>query len=657
MMREINLADLQWTVSGYVPHMWAFNVTMETGVPPTAEVGPVAAKVPGSVQQALRVADLLPDWTVGLRSRECEWVENRHWIFETSLPVGLDGGQIALYCEGLDGNGWIYLNGTRVATFDNAFVPHHIDLTDYIRNADNKLQIVFDLPPRWLGQLGFTSSVRDLKPRFNYTWDWTPRLVQIGIFGQITLTVADGPTWKDARCRTSVDDRGLGQIFFEGRTAEPGACEVRMRLTTAAGELVAEQRVTTDEAAGGVTLDDMDVEMWWPSGMGEQVLYHFDAELIDGDGHPLHRWRRKVGFKSVRWEMCENAPADADPWLCVVNGQAVFLQGINWTPVRPNFADVTDVQRTERLTTYRDLGCNMVRVWGGAFLPPQAFFDACDELGLMVWQDLPLSSSGLDNEPPCDESMVAAMAQVADSWIRRRQHHASLLMWCGGNELMDSSGRPLDESHPVLKRFAELVRLLDPQNRFVMTSSSGPRFMASEKEFGQGVHWDVHGPWKHDGPLDDRWLAYWRRDDALFRSEAGAPGASPVDIIEAHRGDLDPLPATKANPLWQRSLWWLEWQVFLDEFSREPNSLNEYVTWSQRRQAHSIGTMIRFCKQRFPAIGGIILWMGHDAFPCMANTSILDYHGRRKPAADSVAEAFRAGPQPNAKLESDAVLS
>ena len=201
-------------------------------------------------------------------------------------------------------------------------------------------------------------------------------------------------------------------------------------------------------------------------------------------------------------------------------------------------------------------------------------------------------------------------------------------------EVKTGLGKPVDERHPLIRRFAEIVRTEDPGRRFVATSASGPRFMADEKDFGKGLHWDVHGPWRSETET------YWAKDDALFRSEVGSPGASPVSIIRETAGQLPTLPASVENPLWARTAWWIEWPEFLTEHGRDPHDLAEFVAWSQRRQAAGLVRAVSACKGRFPRCGGIILWMGHDSFPCTANTAIIDFHGNLKPSAVAVAEVF-----------------
>jgi beta-mannosidase len=242
------------------------------------------------------------------------------------------------------------------------------------------------------------------------------------------------------------------------------------------------------------------------------------------------------------------------------------------------------------------------------------------------------------------------LCEIALSYIVRRQHHACLLLWCGGNELQGTidggkagCGKPVPKDHPLMVRWARLVEREDPGRRFLETSSSGPRFTADEKDFGKGLHWDVHGPWAMSGTFAD-WERYWRNDDSLFRSETGCPGASPVDIIEEFAGAMPAVPGTLDNPLWRRTKWWIEWPKFVVEKGREPRDLAEYVAWSQDRQKHALVTAARILKAKFPRCGGLILWMGHDSYPCMANTAIVDYHGRPKPAALGLAEVFKARP-------------
>ncbi len=569
MKTVYDLSSLEWTLAGHTPNLWLFERRHGGmgGNAPCADVRPVPAKVPGSVQGALREAGVLPDWNIGIRSRDCEWVENRHWMYRTQLPdAWVDkGSRFRLECEGLDYSGWIYVNGREAGVFRGTHMPHIFDITPHLKETGNVMEIVFDLPPRWLGQFGYTSRITEWKTRFNYTWDWVPRVVQIGVWDSISLVAVSNSEIHSLRCVTDADPRaGRGVLELSGEITSGEGHRVIVSLERD-GTRIRCQEFTIAEIASGIVWNDLPVELWWPNLEGAQPLYTLTCVLMDTQGVELDREARRVGFKHVEWAPCEGAPTEADPWLCVVNDRPVFLQGVNFAPLCANFADLTREDYEQRLRQYRELGLNLFRINACQFLERSWFYDLCDELGLMVWQEFPLTSSGLDNWPPEDEASIEAMAGIATSFIERRRHHVSLLMWSGGNEQMGDldgrktgMGKPCDLSHPMLKRLGEIVRKLDSSRRYIPTSPCGPRASADPADFGKGLHWAVHGG-AAMGSLSDA-ERYWADDDALFRSEVYCPGASDAALIEKYAGDFSTFPATADNPYWTRlTTWWLDW--------------------------------------------------------------------------------------------------
>ncbi|MHB1001880.1 MAG: glycoside hydrolase family 2 protein [Armatimonadota bacterium] len=653
MKTQYDLSKLDWKLSGWTPDLWKLHRTMEIGAMPDAEIYALPAKIPGSVQYTLREAGIIPDWNVGLNARDCEWVENRHWIYETSIPdewVG-SGKEFRLNCLGLDYCGSVFVNGNLVADFSGSHVPHVFDVTSFLAESGNKLRIAFELPPRWLGQFGFTSKIKEWKTRFHYTWDWVVRLVQVGIWDSIYLEAADDKEIRDFRCVTDADaGKSTGSLKVTGRIPDPAGSNVRVSLSFGDYEIKSVEMPASEFNATGLSLREIPVKLWWPNMMGDHHLYGLSCTLIGSDGSELDKVTRSIGFKQVVWDKCEGAVPEADPWICVVNGKPVFLQGIDWTPILPNFADTTDEDYRKRISTYADLGLNILRVWGGAFLEKEVFYNLCDEYGILVWQEFPMSSSGVDNLPPSDEKAIEDMAKIAQTYIARRQHHVSLTVWCGGNELqkptVDGSGAggtPVGFDHPMICRLKKVVEEQDPSRRFLPTSPTGPRFFANQADFGKGLHWCVHGPWKADGDLSASWTEYWNGDDSLFRSETGAPGASSVEIIRKSMGDCKETPMTPDNPFWRRtSPWWIETGQFVVEYGRDPETLEELVAWSQERQKNALCIAVKACKDRFPRCGGIILWMGHDCYPCGANTAIIDFEGNPKPSAIALSEIWRS---------------
>lgn len=646
MKRAYDLSSLDWTVEGYTPFLWLFERVHGTGFGSNArciDVPPVPARVPGSVQGALRAAGIIPDWNIGVNSRQCGWVEHRHWMYRTRIPDAWVDKQsrFRLECLGLDYSGWLYVNGHEAGIFKGTHVPHVFDITPHLKDAANVLEIVFDLPPRWLGQFGYTSQMKEWKPRFNYTWDWVPRLVQIGIWDSISLVAVNGIEISGLRCVTDADPgKGTGILEVGGAMAMGEAKIIHVSLENE-GALIRRGEFTIQEFAKGIRWNDLPVELWWPNLEGAQPLYTVACRLVDARGNEHDRLERRVGFKHVEWAPCEGAPAKADPWVCVVNGRPVFLQGVNFPPLCANYADLTREDYAKRLSLYRELGLNLFRINACQFLERQWFYDLCDELGLMVWQEFPLTSSGMDNWPPEDDESIAAVAEIAKSFIERRRHHVSLILWSGGNELISATWKPCDAHHPMLKRLQEVAQMHDPGRRYIPTSPSGPRVGANPADFGKGLHWDVHGG-AAIGTLADA-ERYWAADDALFRSEVYCPGASPAALIEKYAGDFPTFPATSDNPYWTRlTTWWLDWHRLVAMHGRDPGDLAEYVAWSQANQAEMLSREMQACKNRFPRCGGVLMWSGHDTFPLTINTSLIDFDGNLKPVASAVAAVWHA---------------
>ena len=654
MKHCFDLGGLPWTLEGYTPNVWLFELQYGPafGAPvKCVDVPAVPARVPGSVQSALREAGILPDWNVGLNSRACEWVEHRHWMYRTALPdAWMDAAaRYRIECQGLDYSGWLYVNGVEAGTFRGTHVPHIFDITSHLKAAGNVLEIIFDLPPRWLGHFGWTSQMTEWKTRFNYTWDWAPRLVQTGIWDRIALVAVSGGELRSVRCATDADPAaGTGLLEVSGEALADVGHRVGVRLEKD-GVAIRCAECSAAEFAAGLTWTDLPVDLWWPNMEGRQPLYTVIFALLDAQGHEQDRHVRRVGFKHVEWRACEGAPAEADPWLCVVNGRPVFLQGVNFAPLSSLYADLTREDYATRLRQYRDLGLNLFRINACQFLEREWFYDLCDELGLMVWQEFPLTSSGLENWPPEDEASIAAMAGFAASFIERRRHHVSLLLWCGSNEQqgdMDGRktgmGKPCDLSHPMLRRLGEVARARDPRRRYVPTSPCGPRAWGTPADFGKGLHWDVHGG-AAMGTLADAEI-YWAADDALFRAELYCPGASSAALIAKYAGGMAIFPAHAGSPYWTRlTPWWIDWHRLVAAHGREPADLNEYVAWSQAHQAMMLSREIRACKDRFPRCGGVLIWSGHDTFPLAINTSLIDFDGNLKPAALAVAGVWLEG--------------
>jgi len=647
----IDLASRRWEIQGWRPQYWELRKSSETKNQFVPEFGPYPAVVPGSAHTALRMAGVIADWNKGRKSLDCEWVEHRQWEFFTEFRAGElpSGVPLVLHADGLDYSGWIVVDFKVVATFSGALLRHRFDVSKQLADGKgHRLAIVFDLPPEEQGQVGRTSLSKYFKPRYNFSWDWCVRLVPVGIWDRIVLECGPRPVEVLRVTTTTTVDLKSGEVTALVRNSGKRPAKVELLLRRADGKVAARFVTSAEGGEHTVKLSLSKPRLWWPGGMGDAYLY--DLEIREVATSKASLFRSRVGFKHVRWLPCRDAPPDARPLLCEVNGRRLFLQGINWTPAQLDYPATTDADYRRLVGLYRDMGCNILRVWGGGFIEKEIFYRLCDEAGLFVWQEFPLSSSGIDNDAPHDAKVVATLEIIAIDYIRRRGHHASLLAWCGGNELQtlakrpDGPTRPIDERHPAVAMLQKVVARENPGVRLFPTSPSGPTFYAERGRMGKGLHHHVHGPWDSVS-TDKSWRDYWSHDDSLLRTETGVSGTSSVALLKKYAGDEAVWPPFFENPYWRHnSAWWLQWKLLKTQVSKVPASrrLATYVTLSQARQARFLALAASTCRKRFPQCTGFIVWMGHDACPAPSNTSIIDFDRKPKPAYAALRKVFRA---------------
>ena len=647
-MKTLDLTNRKWTLQSWRPFSWYLQRSAETDFAFPACNGPVPATVPGSALTSLKKAGVIKDWNVGRNSLDCEWVEHRHWEFFTEIEAGEipQGERVVLEADGLDYSGWICIGENEPVPFSGALRRHELDLTNALSDGkSHRLRIIFDSPPEDQGQIGFTSRTRWFKPRFNFSWDWCPRLVPVGIWDSLRLKVGTEKARLISHYVLLNDDLESGRIVLQMRNETNATLGIKARLTGADSE-VSDFEMALPTGSHKLILNVDHPELWWPNGHGDQALYRLE---IFCEGELLHDGR--IGFKKIRWVPSQNAPSHARALLCEVNDKPIFIQGINWTPVNLDYHDLGEDRYRRLIALYAELGINVLRVWGGAYLERDLFYRLCDEAGLMVWQEFPLCSSGCDSCPPDSPEFLRELSLIAVDYVRRRSSHACLLLWCGGNELQtykDADGKayPLTESHPAMQVLRDIVQSENPGVRFIPTSPSGPLFARTEESLTKGMHHHVHAPWDSKSTIEE-WEEYWDTDDAIFRAECGVTGASSMELIRKYAGDFDVWPCSLDNPLWKHSAsFWMQPQLIerVQGIADRDLAVAEFVRLSQERQAEFLAYAIRSCKHRFPECTGFMIWMGHDCFPTPNNTSIIDFDLEPKPAFYALKKVFREEP-------------
>lgn len=625
MTTLIRLDGEDWQLRGCLGGSWRWYVGPERA---WDEPGWLPARVPGSVTDDLWQAGEVPSPYFERNSLLLEWVPGRYWIYRRWLdvPALATGERATLVFEGVDYSATVVVDGKVLGEHEGMFAPFEVDATDAMASGGRHLVAVVVHPaPPSEPQVGDTAKVRVHKPRMNYGHDFCPRLVHVGIWQGVTLHLGRRP-WRAQPVVAYDGDRLRG----EGRVHVAGA--KRLMLLDEDGSPLT--------VAHGPDLSLTTPELWWPNGLGPARCYRLRAENEDQS----HDFR--VGFRRLEMVANPGGPPGARPYTVVVNGRPIFLKGWNWAPVDALYGVPRPAKLAHLLGLAAASGANCLRAWGGGLLETPAFYDLCDRLGLLVWQEFSLSSSGQGSVPSEDPGYLAVMAAEAPVIIAERRHHPSLLLWCGGNELASSvPGRddlPLDESSPVLGLLAGAVAENDPGRPWLPTSPSGPRFLNRLdiiEADPEGEH-DVHGPWEHQGLAEHNVL--YDAGTCLLHSEVGVEGMTNRPSLEALLAPKHRWPADRSNPFYEHlGAWWDNAPLVQCCFGGRLDDLDRLRRASQQLQYDGLRYAVESRLRKAPRTSGVFPWQLNESYPNAWCTASVDYYGAPKPAYYGVRRAYR----------------
>jgi len=288
----------------------------------------------------------------------------------------------------------------------------------------------------------------------------------------------------------------------------------------------------------------------------------------------------------------------------------------------------------------RQAHINLLRVWGGGLIETEAFYNRCDELGIMVWQEFIQSSSGIENAPPDAPEFIAWMVREAEQIIPRKRNHPALILWCGGNELTVGPEQPAEDDQPLLAALKAAVARLDPDRLWLPTSPSGRLFsysLANIERDPQGLH-DVHGPWEYQGVEGQ--CALYNRGTSLLHSEFGVEGLTNLKTLQATIAPEHRWPVTLDSPVWHHlGAWWIHqptWQATFGEIA----DLETLVRATQLMQAEGLRYALEADRRRKYRNSGTLPWQFNEPYPMAACTSAVDFYARPKPAYYTIARAY-----------------
>ncbi|HET7027970.1 MAG TPA: glycoside hydrolase family 2 TIM barrel-domain containing protein [Candidatus Limnocylindrales bacterium] len=615
------------------------------------EPGWLPGHVPGSIADDLWRAGEIPDPYVERNSRGAEWAADRAWLYGRTieaLPLAT-GDRAFVRLEGLDFGGTVVLDGELLGRHDSMFAPVEWEIGGRLSGgAAHRLLVAIPPAPASQPQLGRTSLVEVHKSRMTYGWDFCPRLVHQGIWRSASLLVTGRTRIVDAWARPRLEPDGRGQVDLRIATDAGADARVGIEATLLDGD----RTIGSTSASPASALPPIDLVVdagrprrWWPNGSveGPPVVHRLTVSLVDEDGRTLDDRTVPVGFRTVELAPNAGAPPGARPYTLVVNGRPTYARGWNWVPLDVAYGVPRQDRLMHLLGLAHDANVNLLRVWGGGLIESDAFYEACDELGILVWQEFSLSSSAFDSVPSTEPAFLAALRRDARAIVPLRRNHPSLAIWCGGNELEDDDGPLEDARSPALMALHEAVRDLDPDRPWLPTSPSGPRFanrldvIAADPD---GLH-DVHGPWEHQGLGAQQRL--YDAGTSLLNSEFGVEGMTGRRSLEALVAPERRWPPTRSNPVYRHlGDWWINEPLVQASFGRQLHDVEAVRRASQWLQAEGLRYAVEANRRRWPRNSGSIPWQLNESFPNAWCTSAVDHRGDPKAAYFAVADAYRA---------------
>lgn len=614
---------------------------------------------PGDLNAALVRAGRIPDPHYADNGQQAYWITRREWWARKVFDADLSSPAIDLVFDGLDGLVEVFLNGEKLGYADNAFYPHRYEVASRLRTTGNELLLRFYSLETYFGRPrgahrwgGWHERTWVRKPGYNFGWDWALPIPGIGILDDVRLEHHEGPRILDVGLRPWISGRVDFDFAFNKAAREAG-CVWRVRLTGHGADL--SRTLLPWGFKSYLSLEIPLPRLWWPRGYGEQPLYDWTAELVLGDRVIEFRSGR-IGLREI--EIMENPftpdAGDGRSFWLKINGEPIFIKGANWIPTELWPAETRQEDYDWYLQKLADTHANMIRVWGGGIYERTRFYELCDRLGLMVWQDFMFASSA----HPFDR-LVDSIFREANYQLRRLRNHSSIVLWCGINEDIYSWYSPGDPS--LIDRVADTAfeegQRLDRRWRDDPLLYTGIlRGLASR--WAMGVPYVESSPMGHDDIGNDlrsgnhhqsclKHMVYHVPDEprrfrehfdrtASFGSEFCIHGPANESTLRRFLTDKHVWPP---DDVWtyhiQKGHKNLPYHEQMAMFAA-PNfgpitDLSSHVKVGQALHVEMMRAEFETARRDRPNNGGTMVWMYNDCWPT-SNWSIIDYYRQPKPA-------------------------
>ena len=606
------------------------------------------AQVPGCVHTDLVYNDLIPDPFFGTNEKDLQWISNENWEYKTILD--LDSAFISkevqlLKFYGLDTYAKVYVNGKLLIESNNMFHPWAASAKNVFQLGKNEIRVLFESPiqkilpnmskmdyelPADNDQIKKTSPYTRKAP-YHYGWDWGPSFATCGIWQDVDVIAYDFFTIDDVH----IDQK---EINYQNAKVEINV-EVTSEVELEADLLIIEPKskiniskfVNLKKGKNSFhrSVEIINPELWWPNGHGRQDMYEFEIHLKMDDCKESKKVR--IGLRDFKVKMEKDK--DGHSFAFIVNGKPIFSKGANWIPGDSFTTRMTKDNYKTLLQNSVNANMNTVRVWGGGIYESEDFYNLCDELGLIVWQDFMFACSLY----PGYDDFLESVKKESEYQIIRLRNHPSIALWCGNNEIAVAwHNWGWKEKYPdsvFIKDYKNLFHELLPNMCHSLDKSrlywpSSPGYGLSLPQTGQELNkGDVHywGVW-HGG--DE--LSSFSNNIGRFMSEYGMqsfPNSTTVDYFCPSKEQYINSDIIKSHQ--KASLGNGNIMMYILMYYNEPKDFSSFIMLSQIMAGEAIKVAVESHRMAMPYCMGSLYWQLNDCWPG-ASWSSLDYFGNWK---------------------------
>jgi beta-mannosidase len=613
------------------------------------------AKVPGTIHQDLLAHQLIADPYLLNNEQQAQWPAQKEWLYQTTIlltPASAAYQQIELVFEGLDTDAEILINGKVIASVNNMFRIWKFNVRPLLKIGSNDLQIKF-LASENLAALSYhklqpkiplDERIMVRKAAYQFGWDWGPRLVTAGVYKKVYLHCWDNLKIEHIQYQQLQIDTAMARlnakIAIHSQVEQAISYQIIDSITKqvyASSEL----KVLKGQQFFNIPFAINKPKLWWSNGLGAPNLLNLTFILLCKNIKIVENTR--IGLRKI--ELVQQADQKGKSFYFKLNGVPVFMKGANYIPQDNFIPRVSSAQTKTLIQQAKAANFNMLRVWGGGIYESDAFYNECDESGILVWQDF-MFACGL---VPGGAAFANNVKQeIADQLIRLR-NHPCIALWCGNNEVAEGWSNwgwqkqfnmSAADSIRIWSDYQKIFHQIIPS--VIDSLSDGIAYWPSSPQFGWGrkeslLFGDIHywGVWWGEEPFEK-----YQQKVGRFVSEYGFqsfPNKSTLEKftnLNDRKLNSSTMQAHQKHP---KGFQIIDQQMAL--YYQKPSDFDTYAYTSQVLQAEGLKIAIEAHRMAMPYCMGTLYWQFNDCWPVVSWSS-SDYYQDKKAAYYFVKKSF-----------------